>query len=122
MSLLRRTLRRLTASDAELHAAELADRVAESGAVPCAAARTGEPVCVTGRLRSVVSTPRANLPTVEAELYDGTAAITLMWLGRRRIAGVEPGRRVVARGRLARRDGRLVIYNPAYTLQAEGHR
>jgi hypothetical protein len=44
--------------------------------------------------------------------------VTLIWLGRRRIRGIEPGRSLVARGRLTRQDGRPTIYNPSYELRA----
>ena len=35
---------------------------------------------------------------------------------RRRIAGIEPGRTMRVRGRLAVRDGRKVLYNPYYEI------
>ena len=38
--------------------------------------------------------------------------------GRRRIPGIEPGRRLTARGRFAAFEGRQVIYNPWYELSA----
>jgi hypothetical protein len=41
-----------------------------------------------------------------------------VWLGQRRIAGIEPGRRIVASGRVGVHAGRLAIYNPWYELQA----
>ncbi len=77
----------------------------------------GEVVTIAGRLRSVVYTPTETVPTLEAELFDGTGTIGLVWLGRRRIAGVEPGRRIVASGRVGVHAGRLAIYNPWYELQ-----
>jgi hypothetical protein len=43
--------------------------------------------------------------------------VTLVWLGRRRIPGIEPGRTIMAQGRIAMRDGRKVLYNPYYELQ-----
>ena len=70
-----------------------------------------------GRLRTVELCPRAAVATLEAELFDGTEGIMLVWLGRRRIPGIEPGRTLRATGRLAARDGRKVIYNPYYELQ-----
>ena len=79
----------------------------------CAAAVTSQ---VVGRLRAVVYTPSETVPTLEAELFDGSDSIDLVWLGRRRIAGIEPGRRVVARGRVGVHNGRLAIYNPWYEL------
>jgi hypothetical protein len=75
---------------------------------------------VAGRLRSVVYTPRDTVPTVDAELYDGSGSVHLVWLGRRRIPGVEPGRGVIARGRVAEQDGHLVIFNPWYELKPVG--
>ena len=75
---------------------------------------------VTGRLRAVVYTPAENVPTLQAELFDGSAAIALVWLGRRRIAGIEPGRKIKATGRVGVHDGRLAIYNPKYELQSTG--
>jgi len=76
----------------------------------------GQSVAVTGRLKTVTFTPCTNLPLLEAVLYDGSDMITLVWLGRRRIAGIEPGRVLTARGRVAIREERKVIYNPHYTL------
>jgi len=73
-------------------------------------------VTIIGRLRSVDLHPTDSLATLDAELYDGTDSVSLIWIGRRSIPGVEPGRTVKAKGRLAVRDGRKVIYNPDYEL------
>ena len=115
---LRRFFSRLTASEQELEAEELQRDVANSGAVPAGDCRRGQVVSVSGRLRTVAYTPRTNLPTLEADLYDGSDVVTLVFLGRRSIAGIEPGRQLTARGRIAIRDGRKVIYNPYYELEA----
>lgn len=115
---LRRLLRRLTASDADLDAEQLQRDTAQSGCTPVCDVKRGQLVSVTGRLRTVVYTPRTNLPTLEAELYDGSDLVTLVWLGRRHINGIEPGRTVTARGRVALREDRKVIYNPYYELEA----
>lgn len=115
---LRALLRRLTATDEEVYAAELqADATRKTGCRLVDAVERGELVSVTGRLRTVVYTPRTNLPTLEADLYDGSDVVTLVWLGRRQIAGIEPGRALTARGRVAIRDRRKVIYNPYYELE-----
>jgi hypothetical protein len=78
----------------------------------------GQVVSVSGRLRTVAYTPRTNLPTLEADLWDGSDVVTLVFLGRRSISGIEPGRQLTARGRIAIRDDRKVIYNPFYELEA----
>ncbi|GAB7043095.1 MULTISPECIES: OB-fold nucleic acid binding domain-containing protein [Catenuloplanes] len=115
---LRRFIQRLTASEAELDAEQLQRESAECGAVPAGTCRRGQLASVSGRLRTVVYTPRTNLPTLEADLYDGSDVVTLVWLGRRHIAGIEPGRQLTARGRIAVRDDRKVMYNPHYELEA----
>src|SRR5262245_22520445 len=114
---LRGLLRKLTASEEELDAEELRAGTAASGCTLAQEAQRGDMVNVTGRLRTVVYTPRTNLPTLEADLYDGSDVVTLVWLGRRQIAGIEPGRALTARGRVALRDSRKVIYNPYYELE-----
>jgi hypothetical protein len=73
---------------------------------------------VAGRLRTVVLRTDGRSPSVEAELFDGTGQVALVWMGRRRIVGLEAGTRLVATGRVAQlADGRLVIYNPTYELR-----
>ena len=114
----RKFLHRLTASEEELEAESLQRESARSGCVPARQCHRGEVVSISGRLKTVVYTPRTNLPTLEADLYDGSDVVTLVWLGRRHIAGIEPGRQLTARGRVAVRDDRKVIYNPYYELEA----
>jgi hypothetical protein len=114
---MRRLFRRLVASDSELDAEDLQNACARAGATPVARCPRGEKVTISGRLISVVYCPRTNLPTLEAELFDGSGTVTLVWLGRRRISGIEPGRSLSAEGRLAVRDDRKVMYNPVYSLE-----
>ncbi len=45
--------------------------------------------------------PRAGVPALEAELFDGSAALDVVWLGRRAITGIEPGRKLIASGRIS---------------------
>ncbi|ACZ30939.1 nucleic acid binding OB-fold tRNA/helicase-type [Xylanimonas cellulosilytica DSM 15894] len=71
-----------------------------------------------GVLRSVVLRPRQGVPSVEAELYDGSGSLDLVWLGRRTIAGIEPGRRIRVDGMVCQADGRRTMFNPRYELQA----
>ena len=109
-------LRRLTASTHHLDAEQLRSEVESRSCTPIGSTDRGQPATVTGRLRAVVYTPREHGPTLEAELFDGTATISLVWLGRRRIVGIEPGRKLIASGRVGVHDGHPVIYNPRYEL------
>ncbi len=81
-----------------MDAKELKDHTVKAGCCPIAEAADRERVELRGSLRTVTLRPRGGVPALEAELYDGSGVITLVWLGRRRIAGIEPGRAVQGRG------------------------
>jgi RecG-like helicase len=110
-------LGRLVASAHRLDAVDLQSDVERMNCCPLEDLERGDRATVTGRLRAVVYNPREHVPTLEAELFDGSGAIELVWLGRRRIVGIEPGRRVKVTGRVGVHDGHLAIYNPRYELQ-----
>ncbi|MCT2583977.1 OB-fold nucleic acid binding domain-containing protein [Actinophytocola gossypii] len=114
---IRRLVKRLTSDVDELDAESLSDNVEAVGARKACDCRSGDEVTVLGRLRTVELSPRDAVATLEAELFDGTEGVTLVWLGRRRIPGIEPGRTIKAQGRIALRDGQKVLYNPYYELQ-----
>lgn len=112
----RRMMRKLTSDVDTLDAADLCTDVDRSGAQRAAECACGQEVTVFGRLRSVEFCPQDADATLEAELFDGTEGVTLIWMGRRRIPGIEPGRTMRVKGRLAVRDGRKVLYNPFYEI------
>ncbi|WP_100446844.1 OB-fold nucleic acid binding domain-containing protein [Glycomyces xiaoerkulensis] len=115
-----RRLRRLAAPSQELFAEDVR-REAEVDYTPVEELRARQRATVAGRLRTVVLRTEGRSPSVEAELFDGTGQVGLVWMGRRRIVGLEAGTRLVAEGRVARGDdGRLVIYNPTYELRPSG--
>jgi hypothetical protein len=114
---LRGFLRRLTSSKAELEAEDLQKATGAEGATPIRACAVRRRACVAGTLRTVTLRPRGGAPALEAELYDGSDVINLVWLGRRRIGGIEPGRLVRAEGLVSVQDGRKVMFNPRYELR-----
>ena len=109
--------RRLADTAHSLDADDLRQESDDCKAEKCAELTLGERTTVQGRLRHVVYTPSESVPTVEAELFDGTGTIEIIWLGRRRIAGIEPGRTIQVTGRVGEHDGRPAIYNPRYELR-----
>lgn len=112
-------LRRITANDEEIEAEQLREDAGRAGATPIASCGERQRVCVVGTLRAVTLKPRGGAPALEAELYDGSDVIDLVWLGRRRIRGIEPGRIVRAEGLVTVHDeGRRVIFNPRYELRS----
>jgi hypothetical protein len=86
-------------------------------AVSIAEAPTREQVTVSGVLRTVTLRPRGGVPALEAELDDGSGVITVVWLGRRRITGVEPGRSVSVTGCIGTQGGAPLMFNPRYELR-----
>jgi hypothetical protein len=115
---LRHVLQRLTSSQHDLEARELQHDVRSTGCTAIAEAGERRRVVVGGTLRHVTLRPRSGTPALEAELYDGSGSLTVVWLGRRRIAGIEPGASLTVQGRLSTQDGMRVIYNPRYELRA----
>ncbi|MDQ6937671.1 MAG: OB-fold nucleic acid binding domain-containing protein [Actinomycetota bacterium] len=109
--------RRLAEPAFSLDAQELQKDSVNCHAASCAKLRHGEVTVVQGRIRHVVYTPRESVPTVEAELFDGSGTVELVWLGRRRIPGIEPGRLIQVTGRVGEHDGHRAIYNPRYELR-----
>lgn len=112
----RSALTRLTTSREELHAAADSERSHRMGGTPCGELSGRGRVIVAGALRSVTLRPRAGVPALEAEINDGTGALSVIWLGRREIGGVETGRWIRVEGLVACSGGRKVIYNPRYEL------
>lgn len=113
---LRRALRRLAADPDELAAAELQDDSQAEGCALIAEAPRRQRVRVSGVIRGVTLRPVGGVPAIEADLFDGTGSLNVIWLGRRRIAGIDPGTRLAVEGRIGDQHGALTMYNPAYTL------
>jgi len=112
-------VRKVLASQAEIEAdEERADALLVPGCCAVDALPDRKRASVSGVLRSVTLRPRDGVPAIEAELYDGSGALDLVWLGRRQIAGIEPGRRLKVDGMVCRVSGRRTVFNPRYELRA----
>ena len=111
-------LKRLGASNAELESQER-QRVAEaSGASRADDLCDRQRATLRGTITMLTIRPRAGMPWLEAELSDGSGSVTLIWMGRREIPGVEAGRELIVTGRASCVDGGKRIYNPHYVLVA----
>jgi len=113
-------LRRLAAGRDVLHAADLQAELTEISVSPICDCADREFADLAGTLRAVTLRPRGSSLTMEADLWDGTGSVTLIWLGRRDIPGIQPGRRLIVRGRITRIHGERAIYNPVYQLRPPG--
>lgn len=116
-SRLRRSISRW-ANTSDQEARDLRKTYADEASDSIADAPDREQVRLRGSLRTVTLRPRAGIPALEAELFDGSGVITVVWLGRRRIAGIDPGRAIEVQGRIGAHDGMRIMYNPRYELIA----
>jgi hypothetical protein len=105
---LRRMFSRGAAGSAGPQADEPRQPSEPTGCTPIASCQDRQEVSVIGTLRAVTVRPRAGIPALEAELFDGSDSLDVVWLGRRSITGIEPGRRLVA------------LFNPRYELRPVG--
>jgi len=85
---------------------------------PISEARARQEVSLVGEVAALRIVPRAGSPSLEATITDGSGSVVAVWTGRRRIAGVAPGKRLVVNGRGAPigPGGRLLYLNPRYEL------
>jgi OB-fold nucleic acid binding domain. len=120
-SRIKQAISRLVAPQHEVHAEQEQERAAQLGGTPVARLPMRTPATVDGTLRSVTLRPRAGVPALEAELYDGSGCISVVWLGRRHIAGIEPGRRIRVYGMVTESEGNRAVFNPRYELVPRNH-
>ena len=73
-------------------------------------------VAVAGVIAATTAMSISGCPACRYTLADETGEVDLLFLGRVTVAGFELGRRCAAAGAVAKRDGRLVIWNPKYQL------
>ncbi len=76
------------------------------------------PAKVAGRVRSVKVQPWAGAPSLECVLADPSGRLTVTFMGRRQVPGIEPGSRLVAEGVVINRRGQPTILNPIYRIIA----
>lgn len=113
---LRKLFEKFTTSPAEQDRARLASALANLDVTPLDTLSMRVSQSMAGEIESVRVVPRANADAVEATISDGTGLVTAVFLGRRRIPGISPGRRIVIEGVPARAGRRTLVYNPKYQL------
>ncbi len=114
----RRLTRRWTEAPHKREAEEVTGEAPNSGAQRAIDCERGQEVTMVGELRSVETSGKGSAGGVRAELFDGTDSVMLVWLGQRRIPGIDCGRTLRVHGRLGMLDnGSKAIYNPHYEIQ-----
>ncbi len=109
-------LKRLTTPVDELDRAQLVTFCDSCNLTPMTDIVSRSQVRVGGEVRSVRMVPGAGAPALEVTISDGRGSATAVFLGRRKIAGVAPGRRITVEGIAGRTGNRFLLLNPLYTL------
>jgi len=73
---------------------------------------------IAGRVHTVRLQPGLGTPTLECTIVDDTGAINAVFLGRRSIAGLDPGSIVSVEGMVGKHRGELAMINPRFDLLA----
>lgn len=113
---LRDLAKRMTASTEEVNQVRLQERFCDVGVSRIGETAARRPVRICGEVAAMQVVPRAGSPWLEVTVDDGSGRAVAVFSGRRRIAGISPGRGIVLEGVAGTEGGRLQLLNPAYTL------
>ena len=115
----RRFFRRMAESDEQRYAAEI-EAWARSipGTVPIAKAQTRSRVKLAGVVRRITVRPLEGHESLEAQLFDGTGDVTVVWMGRRTIPGLNLGTKLVVEGVVGEQRAERRVVNPIFEFSA----
>ena len=111
---LRKFVDRITKPTDQIDREHLAEWSTSCGLVGLDEIAMRQPVRVAGEVRSIRIVPRAGADALEATISDGRGVLTAVFLGRRKILGISPGRRVFFEGVVTSDGTAKVMYNPLY--------
>lgn len=114
---LRKFVERLTKPVEEIDRENLEAWCEEQGTVPLDRVSLRQPVTVAGEVNSVRIVPRAGADAFEATVQDGRGLLVAVFLGRRHIGGMTPGRRLLLEGVVTAEGRTRFMFNPVYTLR-----
>jgi amino acid transporter len=86
------------------------------GSIAIAELRPRQRARVTGRVRSVRVQAGGGVPSIECTIADATGQLMLIFQGRRRVPGIEPGARLTAEGMVGEQRRRTAMINPLFTI------
>ena len=113
---LRDMAKRFTASTEEVNQVRLQERFCDVDVSRIVDTAPRTPARICGEVATLQVVPRAGSPSLEVTVDDGSGRAVAVFSGRRRIAGIAPGRGIVLEGVGRTENGRLQLLNPAYTL------
>jgi amino acid transporter len=89
---------------------------ADGGTVHIGDAPRRVPIQIAGEVTGLRVVPKAGSPWLEVTVDDGTGGAVLVFTGRKRVPGIQPGRAIIAEGVARDERNRLTILNPRYSL------
>jgi len=104
----------------ELDADRLVDRFADLRLQPLGELEARDRTKVCGEVKRMTIKPRSGIPSTEIVINDGTGDATVIFSGRRHVAGIEHGHCIVIEGVAYADANRLVFLNPKYSLLPMG--
>jgi hypothetical protein len=104
----------------ELDAERLVDRFAELRLQPLGELEARDRTKVCGEVKRMTIKPRSGIPSTEIVINDGTGDATVIFSGRRHVAGIEHGHCIIIEGVAFADANRLVFLNPKYSLLPMG--
>ena len=76
---------------------------------------------VAGKVYSMRVQPWSGRAALELTIIDDTGALLVVFFGRRQLAGVSAGTRIIVDGVIGEHRGSMAMLNPAYEIQLEPH-
>jgi RecG-like helicase len=102
-------------SDEQRYAEEIGEWAAQiPGTARMRDVATRSRVKLAGVVRRITVRPLEGNESLEAILYDGTGEVTLIWMGRRSIHGLNLGTRLVVEGVLGEQHNERRMVNPVF--------
>ena len=112
---IRRFLSRMAETDEQRYADEIQEWSATvPGTVRIRDAATRSRVKLAGVVRRITVRPLEGSESLEALIDDGSGEVTVVWMGRRSIPGVNLGTRLVVEGVLGEQRSERRLVNPKF--------
>jgi hypothetical protein len=100
----------------EHDAERLIDRFSSLRLLPLGELEARDRTKVCGEVKRMTIKPRSGIPSTEIVINDGTGDATVIFSGRRHVAGIEHGHCIIVEGVAYADANRLVFLNPKYSL------
>lgn len=114
--MLKNLRRKFTQSIDDIEDERLQGRSADLGVTRIADVPTRKSIVLGGEVQGLQVVPRAGSPSLEVTIGDGSGRAVAVFTGRRRLSGVDCGRRILIEGVGRQERGRILVINPSYTI------